>query len=65
MYDACTSSKAFLCAGSCPPIYPPYPAIRRRKPHQLWNHLGEGSSHNVGCAIVCAEQGQGDSADEE
>lgn len=65
MYDTCTSSKTILRAQSCPPIYPPYPAVGGRKPNQLWRHLGEGSSHEVGCAIVCADKGQCDSADEE
>lgn len=65
MYDACTSSKTFLRAGSRPPIYPPYPAVGGRKPDELWRDLGEGSGHKVGCAIVCADQGQCDSADEE
>ena len=65
MYDACASSKTFLRAGSCPPIYPPYPAIGRCKPDELWCDLGEGSSHEVGSAVVCANDGQCDSADEE
>lgn len=65
MYNACTSSKGFLHTRSCPPIYPPYPAIGRRKPNELWGNLGEGSSHEVGCAIVCADHGQCDSANEE
>lgn len=65
MYDTCTSSKTFLRAGTCPPIYPPYPAVGRRKPNQLWRNLGEGSANEVGCAIVCADHGQCDSADEE
>lgn len=65
MYDTCTGSKTFLGTGSCLPIYRPYPAVGGCKPDQLWRHLGEGGSHEVGCAIVCANHGQCDSADEE
>lgn len=65
MYDTCASSQNFLRTRPCPPVYPPYPAVGRRKPYQLWSNLREGSSHKVGCAIVCADYGQCDSADEE